>query len=112
MYGCKRGHKKKSLEKYITSRDGLSMKKVACTFTGKKIGSTFFIVSKTIDAVWEAPDIVVVGVCGMPLGYGAGDHRLSVLDLLTSSLIGQSPPRIMRSGARRLNTKIPSTKDN
>ena len=32
--------------------------------------------------------------------------------LLTSSLIGQTPPQIIRSGARRLNTKITLIKDN
>ena len=48
----------------------------------------------------------------MPAGYGVGDHRLFVLDVLTYSLIGQTPPQIIRSGARRLSTKIPLTKDN
>ena len=48
----------------------------------------------------------------MPAGYGVGEHYLFVLDFLTSSLIGQTPPQIIRSGARRLNTKIPSTKHN
>ena len=48
----------------------------------------------------------------MPAGYGVRDHRLFVLYLLTSSLIGQTPPQMIRSGAIRLNTKIPSTKYN
>ena len=48
----------------------------------------------------------------MPAGYGVGNHHLFFLDFLTSSLIGQMPPQIVRSGARQLNTKIPSTKDN
>ena len=48
----------------------------------------------------------------MPSGYGVSDHLLFVLDFLTSSLIGKTPQQIIRSGARRLNTKIPSTKDN
>ena len=48
----------------------------------------------------------------MPEGYGVENHRLFVIDFLTSSLIGKTPPRIIRSGARRLNKKIPSTKDN
>ena len=47
----------------------------------------------------------------MPADYGVGDHRLFVPDFLTSSMIGQMPPQIIRSGARRLNTKIQSTKD-
>ena len=103
---------KKSIVKSITARDGLNMNEVESTFTGKKIIATFFRGSKPIDAVWSTPDIVVVGACVMPAGYGVGYHRLFALDFLTSSLIGQTPPRIIRSGARRLNTKIPSTKDN
>ena len=54
----------------------------------------------------------MVGACVMPEGYGVENHHLFVLDFLISSLIGQMPPRIICSGARRLNTKIPSTKDN
>ena len=82
------------------------------TFTGKKIGETFFRRSKPIDAVWATPDIVVLGACVTLAGYGVGDHCLFVLDFLTSSMIGKTPTRIIRSGARQLNTKIPSTKDN
>ena len=103
---------KKSLGKSITSRYGLTMSEVVGTFTGKKIGATFFRGSKPIDAVWATPDIVVVGACVMPVDCGVRDHRLFVLDLLTSSLIVKTPPQIIRSGVRQLNTKIPSTKDN
>ena len=42
----------------------------------------------------------------MPAGYGIGDHRMFIIDFLTSSLVGTAPPRIIRAGARRLNTKI------
>ena len=45
----------------------------------------------------------------MPAGYGIGDHRLFVLDFLTSSLIGKYPPKIVRATERRLNTNIPSS---
>ena len=54
----------------------------------------------------------VVGAYVIPEGYGVGNHHLFVLDFLTSSMIGQTPQRIIRSSARRLNTKILSTKDN
>ena len=81
------------------------------TFTGNKIGATFFRGSKPIDAVWATPDIVVVVVCVMPADYGVGNSRLFILDFLTSHLIKQTPLQIIRSGKIRLNTKIPSTKD-
>ena len=55
---------------------------------------------------------MVVEACAIPEGYGVGDHRLFVLDFLTSSLIVKNPLQIIRSGARQLNTKILPTKDN
>ena len=45
----------------------------------------------------------------MPVGYGIGDHRLFVVNVLTNSLIGTDPVRIVRPQARRLNSKIPGT---
>ena len=107
-----RTFEKKSLGKTITARYGLNMIEMVGTFTGKKIGSPVFRGSKPIDAVWATPDIVVVVECVMPTVYGVGDHRLFILYFLTPSMIGQTPSRIIRSGARRLNKKIPSTKYN
>ena len=43
----------------------------------------------------------------MPDGYGIGDHRIFVLDFLTSSLIWHDPPKIVRVAERCLNTNIP-----
>ena len=48
----------------------------------------------------------------MRAGYGIGDHRLFMLDFLTSPLIGHQPPKIVRAAARRLNTAIPCAKRN
>ena len=47
----------------------------------------------------------------MPVGYGVGDHRMFVIDFLTSSLIGCNPLKIVRAAARRLNTAIPGVED-
>ena len=47
----------------------------------------------------------------MSLGYGVGDHHIFVVDFLTSSLDGSTPPRIVRAGARRLNTDIGGVAD-
>ena len=98
---------KKSIGKTLTKEDGLGMKEVVGDFTGQQLGATFFRGKTPIDGLWATPDIVVTGACVMPVGYGVGDHRLFVVDFLTSSLVGSSPPRIVRAGARRLNTKIP-----
>jgi hypothetical protein len=46
----------------------------------------------------------------MPCGFGVGDHRLFVVDIRTESLVGAKPPRVIRAGARILNTKLPHVK--
>lgn len=97
---------KKSWGKILTDVDGLNMSEVVGDFTGKKIGATHFRGTKPIDAMWATTDLTVVSACVMPVGYGIGDHRLFVVDFLTSSLVGSNPPRIVRPEARRLNTKM------
>ena len=47
----------------------------------------------------------------MPAGYGVGDHRLFVIDILTSSIVGHTPPKIIRAAARQLNAAIPGALD-
>mmetsp|Transcript_7101 Transcript_7101/g.13232 ORF Transcript_7101/g.13232 Transcript_7101/m.13232 type:complete len:115 (-) Transcript_7101:616-960(-) len=51
-------------------------------------------------------DLAVTDVCIMPVGYGVGDHRMFVVDFTTASIIGKSPPPLIRPAARRVNTKI------
>jgi hypothetical protein len=93
---------KKSINKALTSVDGLAMKEVAGTFTGKQIGPAYFVGLKLIDAVWATSDIQVAGACIMPVGYGI----LFVIDFVASLFIGTSPKRIVQPQARRLNCKI------
>ena len=47
----------------------------------------------------------------MPCGYGVGDHRLFLVGFKTILLIETTPPKIVRSAARRLNTNIPRATD-
>ena len=98
---------KKSIGKMLTDPGGLAMKEVISTFTGKDLGPTYFRGSKPIDGVWATSDVTITGACVMPAGFGIGDHRLFVVDVLASSLIGHEPLRVMRPCARRLNTKLP-----
>jgi hypothetical protein len=97
---------KKSIGKALTSVNGLVMKEVVGTFTGKQIGPTYLQGSKSIDAVWVTSDIQMAGTCIMPAGYRIGDHCLFVIDFMASLLIGTSPKRIVRPQTRRLNCKI------
>jgi len=43
----------------------------------------------------------------MPCGYGVGDHRLFIVDFLTSSMVGSTPVKVVRPAAQRLNTRLP-----
>ena len=100
---------RKSIGKALTMSEDIQMIEAVGNYTGKKIGATFFRGTKPIDGVWVTSDVVIIGACVMPAGYGIGDHRLFVLDFLTSSLMGNEPPKIVRAAARRLNTNIPSS---
>jgi hypothetical protein len=42
----------------------------------------------------------------MPVGFGVGDHRLFVIDFVTTTLVGSATPTIVRPALRKLNTKI------
>ena len=98
---------KKSIGKTLTSPEGLNMKEVVGDHTGKRIGPTFSRGTKPIDGVWATSDVSIVSACIMPAGYGIGDHRLFVVDILTATLVGNNPIKVARPCARRLNTKIP-----
>ena len=101
-----------SIGRALTSESELDMEEAVGNFTGKKIGATFFRGTKLIDKVWVTQDVDVVAACVKSVRYDIGDHRLFVIDILTSSLIGHNPPKIVRAAARRLDTTIPSTVDN
>ena len=98
---------RKAIGKALTAEEGLDMKEVVGAYTGKRIGPTFFRGQLPIDGVWATSDIRVSNACLMPAGYGIGDHRLFVIDMHTSSLIGTEPPRARRAASRRLNNRLP-----
>ena len=101
---------RKSIGKALNMSEDLQMIEAVGNYTGKKISATFFRGTNPIDRVWVTSDVVIIGACVMPSGYGIGDHRLFVFDFLTSSLIGHDPLKIVRAAARFLNTNIPSSK--
>ena len=85
----------KAIGKTLTKAGGLETKEAIRSCTGKTLGATFFRGTKPIDRVWHTPDVIVICACVMPAGYGVGDHRLFVINFLTSSLVGLSPPHII-----------------
>jgi hypothetical protein len=92
----------------LTNEAGLGMKEVIKDFTGEELGPTFFRGRIPIDGIWTTTDVQIANACVMPAGYGIGDHRLFVVDIVSSSIIGTDPPRIQRPTARRLNTRLPN----
>ncbi len=98
---------KKSIGKALTDTNGISMKEIVGEFTGRKIGPTFFRGSKPIDGVWAMANIEISNACVMPAGYGIGDHRMFIVNLVQSSMIGETPCQIQRLVSHRLNTKVP-----
>jgi hypothetical protein len=98
---------KKLIGKALTDIKGLATKEVVGEFTRTPIGSIFFCGSKPIDGIWATSNIVVCNAAIMPAGYGTGNHQLFVVDFSMIDIIGKSPPKIVRSTSRRLNTKIP-----
>ncbi len=85
----------KLIGKALTAVTGLAMVEVVGKFTQQPIGPTYFRGQTPIDGIWATTDVTVVGACIMPAGYGIGDHRLFVVDFLTSSLIGMIPQKII-----------------
>ena len=99
---------RKSIGRSLTEENGLKMSEVIGDFTGKKLGATFFRGSKPIDGVWATRDLNVTHACVMPTGFGVGDHRMFIVDLQESSVVGATPFKVQRYSARRLNTKVSS----
>jgi hypothetical protein len=95
----------------LVNVEGLGMKEVVKDFTGEELGPTYFRGSTPIDGVWATPDLQIANACLMPAGYGIGDHRLFIVDIVSLSLIGGNPPRILRPTARRLNTRLPKVSE-
>ena len=59
---------RKIMGKTLTALEGLAMKEVVGSFTGKQLEATFFQGTKPIDGVWARNNIVVTGACVMPAG--------------------------------------------
>jgi hypothetical protein len=96
-----------ALGKALTDRDGLDIVEVVSHATGKQLTSTYFRGYKPIDGIWATKALKVVSAAAMPIGFGVGDHRMLVVDVITSSLVGFQSQSIKHPKARRLNSRIP-----
>ncbi len=84
------------LGRALANTSGLALKEAVLQHTGKRTGATFFRGSKPIDGLWVSSKIKIANVCVMPFGYGVGNHRMFVLDIMPKSLIGKRPTKIVR----------------
>jgi hypothetical protein len=80
------------LGEMLTNPEGLGMIEAVGSYTGKKIGPKYFWGQLPIYGIWATPEVMVANACIMPAGYGIGDHRLFIVDLHTSLLVGPGPP--------------------
>jgi hypothetical protein len=53
--------------------------------------------------------MTITVACIMPTGFGIGDYYLCIIDMLTESIVGLQPQRIIHPKARQLNSKTPGT---
>jgi hypothetical protein len=90
----------------LTKLGGLGMREVVGEFTARQLGATHFRGSKPIDGVWTTDDTNMTNACVMPVGFGVGDHRLFVIDLATTTLVGSGTTTVVHPALQRLNTKI------
>ncbi len=86
--------------------DGPGMKEVVGEFAARQLGAKYFYGSKPIDGVWATGNITVTNACVMLVGFGVGDHWLSVIDFATTTLVGSGLTTVVCTVLCRLNTKI------
>ena len=89
------------------AEEGLGMREVVGNYTGELIGPMYFQGQLPIDGLWATGDITIANACLMPTGYGIGNHRLFIIDFLTSFFIGTGPPWERRAASWGLNTRLP-----
>jgi hypothetical protein len=99
---------KKRIGKSLTNVGGLGgMQEVVGAFTGEEIYAMFFWGRKPIEGIWATPNVLMTGACVMPAGYGVGDHKMFIVDFLTSSLVGNCPPLIFSCWHQETEHKHP-----
>ena len=61
--------------------------------------------TKPINGVYASPEIDVQSFLALSFHEGVGDHRTSIIDVTTASMIGMFQGHIVRPTSRRLTTK-------
>ncbi len=61
-----------SLGRALVSHPDLDLKEATLASTGTHLTATHFRGSRPIDAIWTTPDVEIINICAMPIGYGVG----------------------------------------
>ncbi len=80
----------------LTEVNGLALMEIVGEFTGQKLDATYFRGLKQIDAVWASENVKISEACVMPTGYGIAEHRMFIIVIVTYSILGSSPHKIVR----------------
>ena len=67
--------------------------------------NTHYMGTQPIDGIYTSPEIDVTSFMALSFHEGVGDHRTSIVDFSTTSVIGQHQGHIVRPTSRRLTTK-------
>ena len=65
--------------------------------------------TKPIDGIYASPEIDVSSFLALSFHEGVGDHRTSIIDITTASMVGIYQGHIVRPTSRRLTTKQASS---
>ena len=87
------------------------MKEVVGDFIGVKLWLKLFCGTKPIDGVWETSNVIIYRTCGTLVLYSGRVHIIFSINVLNSSILCETPSKIIRLASRILTSKIPQVTD-
>jgi hypothetical protein len=95
-----------TLRKELADKEGPDLQEAIVHHMGTSPGVTFFQGSKQINELWVSINLDISNACVMPFGYGIGNNRTFILDILIKSLVGVDPIKIAQPAGRQLNSRL------
>ncbi len=72
---------------------------------GTKPSTFVFGKGKPIDGVFHSPELEIMAVMQLSFHEGVGDHKTTIIDITTRSIIGKFERRVVTPQSRRLSTR-------
>jgi hypothetical protein len=60
---------------------------------------------KPIDGVYHSPELEIMSIMQLSFHEGVGDHKTTIIDVTTRSIIGKFKRKVVTPQARRLSTR-------